>query len=467
MAGGYILTITFFVFLGYFLALNLYYLVLILIGLFQNRRIALEAKEEGYSALAHSTFTVPVSIIVPAHNEEQYIANCVQSLLNLKYPEFEIIIVNDTSSDDTFRILDGILQLKSIDKSYRHEFRDGKIHGVYISTRYPNVSVINKSGLRKAGALNAGLNFAHYKYICNIDADTVLEPDALLKVMAHIQKNPEKIIGAGSYFGLLNGLKIKDGKIVQRSFSYNPIVAYQNLEYIRSFAGMRITWSRFNAMPVISGGFGVWRRDMLFELGGYDPDFTCEDIELTFRAHDYNVKKGKDYTIMSLPDYVGWTEGPGTIKSLIIQRNRWQRVTDETVKRYKHMLFNPKYRWFAFLTFPYFLFYEALGILFELTSIGIVAWAWLVGILNIKIFLALLALMAVSQTFISVLVLFVFLQDQKIFRLRYSLYLLLLSFFEFFLYRWIITVAKAQGTFDYLRGVKTFDQYKRYIKPRH
>ena len=464
MSREQVLSIAFCVFITYFLVVMSYYILLIVIGISQTRKRSFESREEDYSILSHSTFTVPVTIIVPAHNEEDYIENCILSLLNLEYPEFEIIVVNDASTDRTLDILGNILKLKSLEKSYERTFRDGKIHEVYTSERYPRVTVITKSGLKKAGALNAGLNFSHYKYICNIDADTILEPDALLKVMAHIQKNPEKIIGVGSYFGLLNGLNIKGGKILERSFSYNPIVAYQNLEYIRSFIGSRISWSRFNAMPVISGGFGVWRRDILFEIGGYDPNFTCEDMELTFRAHDYNVKNNKDYTIVSLPDYVGWTEGPSNMRSLIIQRNRWQRVTNEVVERYKHMLFNPRYKWFGFLTLPYFLFYEVLGVVFELTSIGVVIWAWFAGILNLMTFFAFLVLMALTQTLVSVLVLFAFVRDQRSFRLRYSMYLLFLSFFELFLYRWMITIAKAQGMFDYLRGVKTFDQYKRYLK---
>lgn len=461
-----ILSAVFFVFISYTLLMMFYLLFLIVIGFLQSRKRIFESREEDYSILLHSTFTIPVTIIVPAHNEEDYIENCIRSLLNLNYPEFEIIVVNDASTDRTFEILNEVLKLKSLEKSYESNFRDGKIHEIYTSEQYPHITVINKSGLRKAGALNAGLNFARYKYVCNIDADTILEPDSLLKIMAHVQKNPEKIIGVGSYFGLLNGLKIKDGKIIERSFSYNPIVAYQNLEYLRSFIGSRLSWSRFNAMPVISGGFGVWRRDILYELGGYDPNFTCEDIELTFRAHDYTIRNKKDYMIVSLPDYVGWTEGPSTIMSLIIQRSRWQRVTDETIACYKHMLFNPRYKWLAFLTLPYFLSYEILGVMFELTSIGIIIWAYFAGILNITTFFAFVGLAVLTQALISVLVIFAFLRDQKLFRIRYSIYLLSLSFFELFLYRWIITIAKAKGTLDYLRGVKTFDQYKRYLKKK-
>jgi len=280
--------------------------------------------------------------------------------------------------------------------------------------------------------------------------------------MTQVQKDPEHVIGIGSYFGLLNGLTIKNGRILEHNFSYHPIVAYQNLEYIRSFIGNRLAWSRFNATPVVAGGFGVWRRDILYDTGGYSAEFTCEDMELTFRAREYAfINRGKNYFIETMPYHVGWTEGPSNIRSLVSQRERWQRVINETVIKYRHMLCNPGYGAFAFFTLPYFVLYEMLGVFFEVASIGFVAFGYFLGVLDIKVFFAFLALMLLSQCLISLVSILVFVKSQRIFRMRYLAYLMLLSALEFFWYRWILSIAKIIGTYKFLRGQRGFDRYRR------
>ena len=449
--------------LGYFLVLTIYYLFLAAIGSIEEMKRAMEGESEDYSLFYFSSLKLPVSIILPAHNEEDWISDSLQSLLNINYPEFEIIIVNDGSTDGTFEILNKLLKLKPVDAVYIKHYKDGRLRGVLKSENYPNVTVIDKDrGNKKAGAVNAGLNMAKHEYICVMDADTILERDALLKVMAQVEKEPDKIIGVGSYFGLVNGFKIRNGAIMDRSCSYNPIVAYQNIEYIGSFIGNRLAWSKYNAMPNVAGGFGVWRKDVLYELGGFSAEFTCEDIELTFRAHDYIMKnKDKGYEIAMLPFYVGWTEGPDNIPALIMQRNRWQRVVNETVWRYKYMTCNPKYGYFGFLAMPYFVLYEVFGVFIEIISIAFVTVGWLMGVLNINIFLAYLLFMLLSQSFVSLLSMLAFVEGQRLFKMRYITYLIMLTLTEFFFYRWIISVAKIVGTISSLRGVRTYDMYDR------
>ncbi len=453
----------FVIFVAYYLFLSVYYLVLNMVGFFEYWNRRKEHEEENYAALSVSSFTVPVSIIIPVHNEELWILDCLKSVLNLNYPEFEIIIVDDGSVDKTIPILKDFLKLKFIHNPYTDHFSSGKILGLYRSEKHPKITVLSKeSGGKKAGAVNAGLNIAKYKFVCVMDSDTVLENNALLKVMAHVQKDPERIIGIGSYFGLVNGFKIKDGQILERSFSWKPVVAYQTLEYIRTFIGNRIAWSRFNAMPNIAGGFGVWRRDVLLDLGGYNTEFSSEDVEFTFRAHGYIAKhKKKHYRIMMLPYYVGWTEGPNDVKSLIQQRDRWQRVMIETVWHYKYMLFNPKYGSFGFVTFPYFLFYEVLGVFFELASVVITVWGYLAGLLNTELFFGFFILMILYQAFISLIPLFTFNRAQEIFKSKDAAYLVFLSLVEFFWYRWIIAWSKFAGTFNFFRGDRTYNMVPR------
>ncbi|MDD5108260.1 MAG: glycosyltransferase family 2 protein [Candidatus Omnitrophica bacterium] len=461
-----IIKITYFIFIfffGYFLLLLVFYLFLAFLSFIEGKKRSWESQTEDYPLVYLASNAISVSIIMPARNEEGWIADALLSVLNLNYPKFEVIIVDDGSKDKTLETVDKILKLELLDIPYIKHYKDGVVLKVFKSLKYPFVTVISKdAGMKKAGAVNAGLNFARNEYVCFVDADTVLEQDALLKVMAYVDRDPDKIIGIGSYFGLSNDLKIKEGRILDRHFSFNPLIAYQNLEYIRSFIGNRIGWSKYNAMPVVAGGFSMWRRDILYELGGFSADFTCEDIEFTFRAHDYLVKnKDKDYRIVMLPYSVGWTEGPANITSIISQRSRWQRVTDETVARYKYMILNPRFGAFAFITLPYFLLYEVFGVFFEVASIFFVGLGWALGALDLRVFILFTLFMSLTQAFISIFSIFSSIRIQRLFPLRYIMYLIFLSLTEFLWYRWIISAARLLGTYTFLRGVKEFDQYKR------
>ncbi len=453
----------FLIFFGYFIVVILNYLYLGIIGLFEIKIWRKREEEEDYPLFYFSTFNLPVSIIVPAHNEEVLVLDTVKSVLNLNYPEFELIIIDDGSTDNTFKLLDHYLGLKPIDPVYSRHYKAGRIDDILKSSQYPNVTVVHKEqGQKKAGAVNAGLNIARHNYVCVIDADTVLEQDSLLKIMAQINKDPERIIAAGSCFGLANGLKIKDGVILEKSFSYNPIVAYQNLEYIRSFIGVRAAWSKYNATPIVAGGFAIWRRDIIYELGGCCADYTCEDLELTFRAQKYIADhKEKEYKIIILPYYAAWTEGPQNISSLIKQRNRWQRVVIEGVREYKYMLFNPKYGAFGSLTLPYYIFYEVLGVYIEVISIIFATSAWAFKLLDKNTFLAYIVLMIACQLISSLISLFSFIRANKFFDTRYILYLIFLILAESLFYRWLLTIAKISGTISYFRGIRTHDQYNR------
>ncbi len=455
--------IIFIIFFAYFIILNLYYISLTIIALFENRKRAKEDASEDYRRLAVSAFTLPVSFIIPAHNEEDWIADSLKSVLNQDYPEFEVIVVDDCSVDKTFKILEEFLKLKPVSKDYVERFTCSEGDSVFSSLAYPQVTVLTKiNGCKKAGALNSALNLARYKYVCTIDADTVLEPDALIKVMAQVEKDPDKIIGVGGYFGLVNGFHIKDGRIIKKSFSPNPIIAYQNVEYIRSLAVHRVAWSKYNAMPIVAGGFSIWRRDILLELGGYASDYSSEDLEFTLRAHDYIIENKKEgLRILMLPYLVGWTEGPSNLLSFIVQRDRWQRVINEAVLKYRHMLLRPSHKALAFLTLPYLFFYEFLGVFVELAALFLAVWGALQGLLDIKVFLTFIVFMILCNALISLAALFIFVRDQAVLRTRDVIYFIILIFLEFFWYRWLMTIAKLLGTIHYFKGVRTFDKYQR------
>ncbi|NQU95797.1 MAG: glycosyltransferase family 2 protein [Candidatus Omnitrophica bacterium] len=446
----------------YFLCLVTYFFFLLVIAFLENRRRDIQHKDENYNTALSSRFTIPVSILIPALNEEKTILNCVKSALNQDYPEFEVIVVSDGSTDRTVEILAQEFNLTETDIFYRKKVSNNNIVSIYKSGKYPNLTVVNKrNGGQKAAVLNNALDFSRYRYICSIDADTVLEKDAVLKTMRPILREPDKIVGAGSLLGILNGFVVKDGKILKRKFSRFSLSSFQTLEYIRSHIGNRLSLSRFRSMLCICGGFGVWRKDFLLEIGGYSSDFTCEDIEITFRAHDHIVKNKKPYKIIMLPHCVAWTEGPSRIKNLIKQRNRWQRVTNETVWHYRHMLFNPKYGWIGFLGAPYYLFYESLGIFFELASIMVLLWGTVLGYVALNHFLLILAIMILCYSITTLVSLLIFDKNQRMLSLKDLLVFAGLSFLEFFGYRQIISIARVLGTIDFIRGDKKWHKFER------
>jgi len=459
-----VFAIFFWVCLTYYLILLFYYLVFGIVGFFESNKRNHESREENYEAIMSSSFTLPVSIIIPAHNEELWVRDTVLSVLRLDYPQFELIVVDDESTDRTLDILKELLDLQYVNNVYSDQFNSGKILGFLKSRKYPHVSVLSKkSGQKKAGALNAALNLAKYKYVCVMDCDTILERDALLKVMAHVQKDPEHVVGIGSFFGLANGFRIENGVVLEKRFIAVPLIAYQNLEYIRSFIGNRIGWSRQNAMPIISGGFGVWRRDIVLAAGAFDPWYSSEDLEFTFPAHDYLIRNGKrDYRITMLPHYVGWTEGPHTISQLIKQQNRWQRVTNEAVWRYRHMLFNPKYGRLGCVSLPYFVFYEVLGVFFEIGSVLVTVFGCLIGMIAWRMLLNFLMMMLLCQSLTSLIPLFILNRDYRLLKVREVAYFVILSFFEFFWYRWIIVWAKVEGFIQFFCGKRTMDSIQRH-----
>lgn len=464
--------VSFVIFLVYFILLLAYYLFCGVVSLWEVARRSRQQQLEDLQHVSVSLFSLPVSVIIPTRNEEHWILDSVKATLANRYPEFEVIVVDDGSTDTTMQLLQQHFDLAPY---YDHTSEQagklpaGPVKELLVSRADPRLRVVRKeSGLKKAGAVNAGVQFARYPYFCMLDADTILEPDAILKVMSHVLRDPEHVVGVGSYFGLVNGLKVVDGRITDYSFSANPLVAYQNLEYLRSFIGTRTVWSKYNATPILAGGFSVWRKDLMVELGGFAPEYSSEDVEMTFRAQEYiAAHPDKGYQLLMLPYFVGWTEGPATLGTLLKQRNRWQRCLSEALWKYRHMIGNRRYGGFGLFTLPYLLLYEGLGVFFEVGSIllTLVGSAFLA--LDPRLLGVFILFIALNQAVISLFSLAAFTRDRQPFRPRFLLYLIVLSFLEIFWYRWLQVVAKVQGTVSFSRGVRDFDQYVREQRKRN
>ena len=447
--------------MAYYVIINAYYMVLFLFAASENNLRVRQQRFEDFREISRSRHTLPVSVIVPGYNEEQTISDCLYSLGNLDYPQYEVIMVNDGSSDRTLDVLMDEFDLEQVDIFSRRHFETAEVRGVYRSRRYGEFYVIDKANGGKADSLNAGINFSRYPYVCTCDADTIFAPDSLLKAMRVILRDPQRAVAVGSLIGINNGYEIERGEIMKRALPRESIVSLQLIEYLRSFLLNRLAWTRMNFMMVVSGAFAIYRRDVLIELSGFSKDFTCEDIEMTFRVHEFMRREKRPYRIMSLPEAVSWTEAPENWKNLYRQRHRWQRVICETFWAYRRMFLNPRYGAVGMFGMPYYLFGEVLPWIPELLALVIIPVAIALGVFAWWPLVVFVGIFILTNVLISVMG--ILLQDVgfRTLTLREICRLMLLSFIESFGYRQLLSWARFAGTIAFLRGEKGWQKFAR------
>ncbi len=388
--------------LAYFVVLNAIYLSFTVIAW---RSLTAHLRLRGHSPLDEtfaSPLTPPISILLPAYNEQEGVVESVTSLLNLRYPEFEVIVVNDGSKDGTLERLTAAFDLVPVRKALRQEIETAPVNAAYVSRRNRNLWVVDKANGGKADALNAGINAARYPFFCAIDADAVLEEGALLKVAKPMLDDPELVVATGGIVRIANGCVIDRGVVVEVNLPQSRLATLQVVEYFRAFLIGRVGWSRLNALLIISGAFGLFRRSLVETVGGYATDTVGEDVELVVRLHRYLRERDEEYRIEFVPDPVCWTEAPETFRGLSRQRRRWHRGLGETLWRHRRLAFNPRYGSLGMLATPYFLVFEFLGPVLELAGPPAVIVWWSLGLLSLPFLLAFLAVSFLLGLLLSV-----------------------------------------------------------------
>jgi len=428
----------------------------------QRRR---EDQAEDYESVLESPFSIPVSIIAPSFNEEVMAVPVLRSLLAQAYPTTEVIAVDDGSTDGTLAAMIEAFDLEPRRVFYRTTLGTKPVRMVYKSRTEPRLTVVSKDNGGKADALNCGINFARYRFLCCVDGDTMFAPDAVLKAMAVISRDPARIVGAASLFGIsLTPETIGEPSYAGPTMNGHLLGDFQHLDMMRAFVDYRAAWSRLECMMCVSGGYGIWRRDVVVEVGGFSPNFTCEDIEMTFRVHEHMLRQKRPYRIVSLPSLIAQTEGPSKIKSLISQRARWQRVTLETIWEYRRMFLRPKYRKVGMLGVPYYAIFECLAPLFQILSIVTLALAGLYGIIGWQPYLAFLGMMAFGTAIPTTLSVWLHDKGYRDYRVRDLVHMLLLGPVDLFLYRPILMWAGMVGTIEFLRGDKAWNKFERNVR---
>ncbi|WP_407936280.1 glycosyltransferase family 2 protein [Litchfieldia alkalitelluris] len=356
----------------------IFYSAMLIVSLIHLRKEYQLDDIEPYDELLNLSYTKPVSILVPAYNESIGIVGSVRSLLGIEYPEYEVIIINDGSTDDTLDKLINNFKLVKMNKVVRKQLETKNIKGNYQSSLYANLFVVDKMNGGKADALNAGINISQYPYFCSMDGDSILERDAFLKVMKPIIESDDNIIASGGSIRIANGCDIESGEIVNIKLSKKPLVVMQVIEYLRAFLMGRVGLSRHNLLLIVSGAFGVFSKHWVIQAGGY-AHTVGEDMELVVRLHRMIKERDLDKKIVYVPDPVCWTEAPESLNILRRQRSRWHRGLFESLWTHRKLFFNPKYGSIGFISMPYFVFIEFLGPVVELIGFIIMIISLFIG----------------------------------------------------------------------------------------
>ncbi len=447
----------------YYLLSNLGYLVMLLIALWTSAAHLRHLESIRFDWIKRSPLAPPITILVPAHNEQKSICTAVRNLLDLDYPELEVIVVNDGSADSTLQMMRQEFGLRLVRAVYIPQVMSAPVRGLYRSDVDTRLVVVDKeSGGSKADAVNAGLNAATSPYMCVVDADSVLERDALLRIMVPVLADPKRVVSVGGIIRVLNGSELEGGRMRRVRLPRKSIEVIQVVEYLRAFLIGREAWARGNMLMIISGAFGVFRTDLVRAIGGYRSCAIGEDFDLVARLHRHLLDKGEDYSIQFVPDPVCWTEVPSDLQSLGRQRARWHKGLLDVLWPNKDMLFRPRYGLIGCLALPYLWLFELLAPVIEIGGIATILLAAYLGALSSAFFLQFILFGYAFATMISIGSV---LQEELTYK-RYNDWqdvarLVSYCFLEHFPYRQLHMIWRLHGLWQYLRGDMAWRPLKR------
>jgi cellulose synthase/poly-beta-1,6-N-acetylglucosamine synthase-like glycosyltransferase len=438
--------------IAYVAFISAIYFLMMTLGYFTLRRYHARFKRAELSALLKSSLLPAVSVLAPAYNEAATVKDSVRAMLKLHYPNHEVIVINDGSKDDTLAILIDEFKLYKSSRKPAEAILTKPIKGIYESRDPIRLIVIDKVNGGKADSLNAGLNVARTQLVAAVDSDSLLESDALLLSIKPFLEDPERTIACGGIIRVVNGCDVEQGRVTRIAAPDSMLARFQAVEYLRAFLGGRVAFSFMNALLIISGAFGVFRRDAVMAVGGFVTETVGEDMELVVRLHRTWREACKDYRIVFVPEPVCWTEVPENLKTLHRQRNRWQRGTVESLWLHRKVIFNPKFGVLGWFAFPYFLMFEMLGPLVEVTGYILTVIGLLLNVISLQVALLFFLVSVVFGILLSVSALLL----EELTMRRYPsvkdlMKLLLAAILENFGFRQLMTLWRAQGLLDGIR----------------
>lgn len=448
--------------LGLGLIQNLIYVLQIPLAAVELLRTKRREKDDHTWWLVRSDITLPISVVIPAYNEEVTISNTLVATLATQYPSFEVIVVNDGSKDRTLQVMIDTFSLKKAERYFEKRLPHKTPRGIYRSSIYPNLIVADKENGGRSDALNLGIDLARYPIFCTLDADSLIDPSALLKAVTPFVEKPETMAATGGTIRVSNGCMVENGQVVDVRLPRKLLPLLQVVEYMRAFLMGRLAWSSVGILTVISGAFSVFRRDLAIQAGGFDPSTIGEDFELVLKIHKYCLKNRIPYEMEFVPEPVCWTEVPESMEVLRSQRIRWHQGGLEVFFRHREMFMNPRFGRIGTVAYPIMLIFDVLGPLAELIGYIMVPLCYALGILSTEFVLAYVCMFFVFGVFVSTMSLV--LEEISLRRFRHARDLLLLAVIaivENFGYRQYNNVWRLIGWWRFLRKKQQWGNMRR------
>ena len=384
--------------LYYILIINFIYFMQLILAAFGLYDYVKKMHYSDYKKYTVSTNMIPISMLVPAYNEESTIVDNIKSLLSLHYPSHEVIVINDGSKDNTLKKVIEAYNLKEVNQPIRYLIKTKKVRGIYKNINIPKLTLVDKENGGKADALNVGINVSKYPIFISIDADSILESDSLVRVIMPFIED-KLTVAVGGIVRIINGSKVKDGKLESIGLPSNSLAMFQIVEYLRAFLTGRMGWDAIGCLLIISGAFGAFKKDVVVQVSGYSCNTIGEDMELIIKIHKYLRQNNSQYKVKFVPDPVCWTQVPENIKDLRGQRRRWQIGLMDSLFRHKELLLNPKAGIIGMLGVPYFWIFEMIGPVIEVLGYIIIPLSYVLGLLNTSYFI----LFSVASIFYGVI----------------------------------------------------------------
>ncbi len=443
------------VFVGvYFGIVNTIYSLLLALALLVIFRHIRRIKYSAFTEFQASPETPPVAILIPVYNEEDVVLMSIRSALAADYPFFEVVVINDGSSDGTLKRVIDEFRLRKIDRVYRKFLPSQPVKRFYYNIETPNLIVVDKERGGKADALNCGINVSRSPYFCSVDADSLLEKNALIRVMTPLLESSVPVVASGGVVRVLNGLRVRDWTTIQEiDLPKNPLLLFQIVEYIRGFLFGRVGWDVLNSLLILSGTFSLFHKATVVETGGFRTGNVSEDMDMIVRLHKHLLKAGKPYRIRFVSDPICWTEVPGTLAMLARQRRRWHLGLIQSIWQNREMVLNPRFGRIGMVVIPYYILFEIMGPVIEVLGYFFVVLSYAAGILDMD-FLQLFFILAIFYgVFLSTAAIFL---EELTFRRypkwRHLFKLLLYGVFENFGYRQLNSFWRLQALLRYLTG---------------
>ena len=440
------------------------YLILGIFSALALRKYLRKNSYINYNSLVLSPLSPRISIIAPAFNESKSIIDNIRTLLSLYYNNFEVIIVNDGSTDDTFLKVREAFELVRVNYYFDYRIPCERIRGVYKSENpsYTRLTLIDKNNGGKADSLNAGINISRSELIVTIDSDSIIESDSILKlVKPFLEEKDSQVIGTGGVIRIINSCEIERGHIREINLPGKLLPRLQVLEYTRAFLLGRMAWSHLDGLMLISGAMGMFDRETVINSGGYSTSTVGEDMELVLRMRRYKAEKEEKYEVTYIPDPLCWTEVPSDLRSLRKQRTRWTRGLVESLWKHRKIMMNPKYGRLGLLGYPYWFLIEWLSPLIAFAGMLYTVYLAIIGQLNLPFFLLLFIFVYTFAVSLSVwAVLFEEITFHKYRKKRDVLRLLASSLAEPFFYP-VHAYYAVRGNLEAMRGKKSWGKATR------